>query len=87
MLNFNDGLPAIIQPDHATIKSRDRTHLLEWQTRYSGGALAAKLSGLGLRILSAKDTGDLLAGQQAIVLCQSSCNRLELESKPLIHGH
>jgi len=27
MLNFNDGLPAIIQPDHATIKSRDRTHL------------------------------------------------------------
>jgi len=25
MLNFNDGLPAIIQPDHATIKSRDRT--------------------------------------------------------------
>jgi hypothetical protein len=27
MLNFNDGLPAIIQPDHATIKSRDRTQL------------------------------------------------------------
>jgi len=26
MFNFNDGLPAIIQPDHATIKSRDRTH-------------------------------------------------------------
>jgi len=26
MLNFNDGLPAIIQPDHATIKSRDRNH-------------------------------------------------------------
>ena len=25
MFNFNDGLPAIIQPDHATIKSRDRT--------------------------------------------------------------
>jgi hypothetical protein len=25
MLNFNDGLPAIIQPDHETIKSRDRT--------------------------------------------------------------
>ena len=27
MFNFNDGLPAIIQPDHATIKSRDRTHI------------------------------------------------------------
>jgi hypothetical protein len=29
MLNFNDGLPAIIQPDHATIKSRDRTQLTD----------------------------------------------------------
>ena len=28
MLNFNDGLPAIIQPDHETIKSRDRTQVL-----------------------------------------------------------
>jgi len=33
MFNFNDGLPAIIQPDHATIKSRDRTHLYRWHSR------------------------------------------------------